>query len=343
MSMRLGDIAAYTGTEIRGDADVVIDGVMPFELAGEGDIAVAATPKFVKMADQCQAAALVVPADFKGDSKANLLLADSPMAAFADIMQLFAPKPVRFQGVHPTAVIGDEVRLGKNVSVGSCVVVEDGAEVGDDCTLMAGVFIGRNVTIGAGSFLHPRACVLAGCRLGERVVINAGAVIGSDGFGFAPDKQGVYHKIPHLGTVHIANDVEVGANATIDRATFGETVIDNGVKLDNLVHIAHNVRIGEHTVIAAQTGVAGSTTIGRNVMFGGQVGVGGHIKIADRVMAGATAAIGQSVDTPGEILMSGMNAMPHRQWLRYQRIARNLPDLKARVDRLERELKGKNE
>lgn len=338
MPMRLGDLAEQIMGRIVGDAETVIYSAAPFEFADAGSITVAALPKFTKELSEgeCRAAAVIVPEGYEGVTRQNLIYAASPMAAFADAIRLLTPPKVYYQGVHPTAVVDDSARLGTNVSVGPHVTIGANVSIGANAKIMAGVFIGDNVNIGDDVLLHPNVSILSSCRLGDRVIVNAGAVIGSDGFGFAPDNQGVFHKILHLGIVRIGSDVEVGANTTIDRATFGATVIADGVKLDNMVQVAHNVEVGENTVIAAQTGIAGSTTIGRNVMFGGQVGISGHINIADRVMIGAASTVGQSIEEAGFVGMSGLNVMPHRQWLRYQRIARQLPELKAKLDSLER-------
>lgn len=338
MPMRLGDIVDKIKGRVQGDAEMVIYAAAPFELAETGNITVAATPKFFKTLGECRASAIIVPESFTGEARQALIYAESPMAAFADAIKLLMPPKKYYNGVHPTAVVDESVSLGENVSIGPNAVIGAKANIGDNAKIMAGVFIGDNVSIGNDVLLHPNVSILDNCQLGDRVIVNAGAVIGSDGFGFAPDKQGVFHKIMHLGIVRIGSDVEIGANTTIDRATFGATVIADGVKLDNLVHIAHNVSLGENTVIAAQTGIAGSTAVGRNVMFGGQVGVAGHLNIADRVMIGASASIGQSINEPGFVGMGGLNVMPHNEWLRYQRIARQLPAMRDKLNNLERML-----
>lgn len=346
MPMRLGDLAEQIMGRVAGDAETIIYAAAPFEFADAGSIAVAATPKYLKVLNECRASAVVVPEGFDGETRHNLIYAESPMAAFADAVRLLTPPKKYYDGVHPTATVDESARLGENASVGPHVTIGANAVVGANAKIMAGAFIGDNVNIGDDVLLHPNVVIMDHCRLGDRVIINAGAVIGGDGFGFAPDKQGFFHKILHLGIVRIGSDVEVGANSAIDRATFGATIISDGVKLDNMVHIAHNVEIGENTVIAAQTGIAGSTKIGRNVMFGGQVGVTGHISVADRVIIGAASSIAQSIEEEGYVGMSGLHVMPHRQWLRYQRIVRQLPELKAKVDSLARmiaEKKGTDE
>ena len=341
MPMRLGELAKQIAGHVVGDAEIMINSVAPFEFADIGSITLAGTSKFMKALNECRASAVIVPANFIGETNHNLIYAESPMAAFADVARLLVPPKQYYEGIHPTAVVDESARLGENVSVGPHVTIEANVNIGDNTKIMAGVFIGINVNIGRDTLLYPNVVVLENCRLGDRVIIHTGAVIGSDGFGFAPDKQGIFHKVPHLGVVRINSDVEIGANCTIDRATFGATIISNGIKLDNMVHVAHNVEIGENTVIAAQTAIAGSAKIGRNVMFGGQVGVAGHITIADRVTVGSASSVGQSIDEEGFVGLSALHVLPHKQWLRYQRIARQLPELKAKVDNLERILAGK--
>lgn len=336
MPMRLGDIAAQIKGRVKGDEESVIYAAAPFDLAEAGNITVAATPKFVKMIGECRATAIIVPENFEGDAKQTLIYAESPMAAFADVVRLLMPPKKYYNGIHPRAVVDESAIIGENASIGPNVYIGVNVTIGANAKIMGGVYIGDNVNIGDDVLLHPNVTILDSCQLGDRVIINSGAVIGSDGFGFAPDKQGVFHKIMHLGIVRIGSDVEIGANTTVDRATFGATVISDGVKIDNLVQVAHNVTIGDNTVIAAQVGIAGSTTVGRNVMFGGQVGVAGHISIADRVMIGAKSSIGQSIDEPGFVGMSAVHVMPHSQWLRYQRIVRQLPELRNKVNNLEK-------
>lgn len=336
--MRLRDLAAQINGRVDGDADALIYAAAPFELAKAGGIAVASSAKYIKNLAECRATAIIVPENYTRNTEHNLVFATSPMAAFADAVRILTPPRQYYAGVHPSAIIGDNSSWGENVSIGPYVVIGVNVSIGANAKIMAGVFIGNDVIIGDDVLLHPNVAVLDSCQLGDRVIVNAGTVIGSDGFGFAPDKQGFFHKILHLGNVCIGSDVEIGANAAIDRATFGSTIIGNGAKLDNLVHVAHNVSIGDNSVIAAQGGIAGSTSLGRNVMFGGQVGVGGHIQIADRVMVGATAAIAQSIEEAGAVYMGGIPAMPQSRWLRFQRIARQLPELKAKVDKLERML-----
>ena len=225
---------------------------------------------------------------------------------------------------------------GADAAIGPLVVVGDDVSLGERCILQPGVVIGDDVIIGDDVHLHPNVTIRHGCRIGSRVVIQAGSVIGSDGFGYAPDGDR-YHKIPHTGTVRIDDDVEIGAGNTIDRGTFGCTHIQHGVKTDNLVHIAHNVVVGPHSILVAQVGISGSATLGRHVVLAGQVGVTGHLHIGDYVMAGGKTGISKSV--PDGQVISGAPELPHRLWLKVQRIIPRLPELRRKVAMLERRLK----
>ncbi|OGR16067.1 MAG: hypothetical protein A3K53_07500 [Deltaproteobacteria bacterium RIFOXYB2_FULL_66_7] len=230
--------------------------------------------------------------------------------------------------VHPTAV------LGKEVHVGPFAVVAEGAVVGDRVTLYPGAYVGKGAEVGEDSVLHPRVTLYEGGRIGKRVLLHAGCVIGSDGFGFAPTPQG-YRKIPQVGIVEIGDDVEIGANTTVDRAALGVTRIGPGTKLDNLIQVGHNVEIGRDTVIAALVGIAGSARIGNRVMIGGQAGVAGHLEVGDGVMLGAKSGVAVSLSAKEHRAWSGVPAMPHRTWLKMVTLLPRLPELFRRVTRLE--------
>jgi UDP-3-O-[3-hydroxymyristoyl] glucosamine N-acyltransferase len=223
------------------------------------------------------------------------------------------------------------------VTIGPTVVIGDQVTVGDRVWLHPGVVIGNNVTIGNDVTIHPNATILERCTMGDRVIIHAGTVIGSDGFGYAPDGK-CYHKIPHTGIVQIDDDVEIGANNTIDRASFGKTHIGRGVKTDNLVHVAHNVIVGENTVLVAQVGISGSVTIGENVILAGQAGVAGHLTIGNGAIVGPQTGVGKSVPD-GQIVSSGIPEMPHKLWLRVQRLIPKLPEFSKRLSGLEKNFK----
>jgi UDP-3-O-[3-hydroxymyristoyl] glucosamine N-acyltransferase len=336
MKIALSKIAALVNGNITGDAEKMISGAAPFELADEDQIAVAASAKFLKKIGDCAAGAILVPRDFTADAR-NLLQVDNPMVAFAKIMQYFHPPAQPPAGIHPGAVVGPAFKYGQNVTVGPQVAIGRQVTVGDRVWLHPGVVVGDEVVIGDDVTIYPNVTIQARCVVGNRVTINAGTVIGSDGFGFAPDGK-CYHKIPHTGIVQIDDDVEIGANNAIDRGTFGKTYIGRGVKTDNLVHIAHNVIVGENTVLIAQVGIAGSARIGKNAIIAGQAGIAGHLTIGDGATVGPQTGVGKPVPD-GQIVSSGIPEMPHRIWLRVQRLIPKLPEFSKRLAGLEKKLK----
>jgi UDP-3-O-[3-hydroxymyristoyl] glucosamine N-acyltransferase len=334
MDLSLDQIAERVTGEAHGDLQKTIRDVAPFEAAGEDDITFADSPKFYKKIDDTAAGAVIVPRDIKIETK-NTIEVDNPKVAFAKLMDIFHPPARPETGINPTAVIGNNFKYGPDISIAPLVVIGKNVILGTGVILGPGVVIGDNVVIGDDVRIHPNVTVLEGCRLGSRIIIHAGSVIGSDGYGYAPDGER-YHKIPQLGIVQIDDDVEIGACNTIDRATFGKTWIKQGVKTDNLVHIAHNVTVGENTVMVAQTAIAGSATVGKHVALGGKAAIGGHINVGDNVMIGAKAGVIQSVDA-GEIV-SGFPQMPHRIWLRVTRLLPQLPGFKKQLSAIEKRL-----
>jgi UDP-3-O-[3-hydroxymyristoyl] glucosamine N-acyltransferase len=348
--MRLRDIAALLPAELDGDGDCDITRVAKIEEAGTGAITFIANPRYRKHFETTAASAVIVGKDFPvpgraaGDRPALLRAAD-PYAAFLKVLVTFNPQPDPMPpGRHGSAVIAASAVLADDVRVGPQAVIGERCRIGRGSMVGAGVVIGDGVTIGEACLLHPRVVIRNGCTLGNSVILQPGVVIGSDGFGFAPRADGSYEKIPQLGTVVIEDDVEIGANTTVDRATLGETRIRRGTKLDNLIMVAHNVVIGEHTVMAAQTGISGSTRIGSRVMVGGQVGFTGHLEIADGTRFGAQSGIHRSVTTPGTT-MFGTPAMTQREAFRVQGALTQLPGLlaevralKSKIEELERRL-----
>jgi UDP-3-O-[3-hydroxymyristoyl] glucosamine N-acyltransferase len=292
------------------------------------------SPKYLKRLEKTSAGAVIVPDGFTDSSK-DLLWSENPYASFAKIFQLYQKNKRPVEGIHASAVIGEGCRIGDEAAIGPMTAIGNGVSIGPRVAIFGNVHIGDGVVLGDDVRIYPNVTILDGCVIGSRVVIHAGSVIGSDGFGFAPDGE-VYHKIPHVGIVRIEDDVEIGAANTIDRGTFGETRIGSGVKTDNLVHIAHNVHIGDNTLLVAQVGISGSTTIGRHSVLAGQVGVVGHIHIGDNVMIGAQSGVGKSV--PDGSVISGSPAMPHKRFLQVQTILPRLPDLRRRLAELERRL-----
>lgn len=336
MKISLSQIAALVQGNIIGDGEEKISGAAPFELAGEGQITVAGNAKFLKKIGNCAAAAIIVPLDFETDTH-NLLQVDNPMVAFAKIMQYFHPTIQPATGIDAGAAVGEDFKCGQNVTVGPQVAIGRQVTVGDRVWIQPGAVVGDEVVIGDDVIIYPNVTIQARCIVGNRVIIHAGAVIGSDGFGFAPDGK-CYHKIPHTGIVHIDDDVEIGANNTIDRGTFGKTYIGRGVKTDNLVHIAHNVSVGENTVLVAQVGISGSVTIGKNAILAGQAGVAGHLTIGDGATVGPKTGVGKPVPE-GQIVSAGIPEMPHRLWLRVVRMIPKLPEIGKRLTELEKKFK----
>jgi UDP-3-O-[3-hydroxymyristoyl] glucosamine N-acyltransferase len=348
--MKLRDIGTLLNAEIEGSGDIEIARVAKIDEAGQGDITFLANPKYAKYLGSTKASAVIVSRTLTvapGERLPALVRVDDPYVAFLRVLVTFSPPESPFPaGIHPTAVIAPSATIGKNARIGAHVVIGERVRLGDDAVIGHGVVLGDGVEVGPGSLLYANVTVREGCRIGARVIIHSGTVIGSDGFGFAPKKDGTYEKIPQLGIVVIEDDVELGANCAVDRATLGETRICKGTKLDNLIQVAHNVVIGENTVIAAQAGISGSTRIGANCMIGGQVGFAGHIEIADRTKFGAQSGVHHSVTEQGGGFF-GSPALPQREGFRVSAAMTHLPDLlatvrelKAKVERLENDRSG---
>ncbi|UCF95697.1 MAG: UDP-3-O-(3-hydroxymyristoyl)glucosamine N-acyltransferase [Desulfobacterales bacterium] len=334
MEILLSQIAALVQGNVVGDPNKLIRGVAPFETAHEDEITLAGQAKFLKKMDETRAGAVIVASGVEGFSH-NLLQVDNPPVAFAQVMEFFHPPAVPEAVIDPRAVIGRDFVCGADVAIGPLAVVGDRVTLGDRVWLFPGVIIGNDVVIGDDTIIYPNVTVYSRCRIGQRVIIHAGTVIGSDGFGFAPNGD-QYYKIPHTGSVQIDDDVEIGANNTIDRGTFGKTWVRRGVKTDNLVHIAHNVTVGENSVLVAQVGISGSVTIGKNAILAGQAGIAGHLRIGDRATVGPQCGVGKSV--PDGAVVIGSPEMPHKKWFRLQRIVAQLPELKKRLEALEKKL-----
>lgn len=334
MQKTLEELALLTGGRVSGDASAVITGVASIEDAGQGDITFLADKRLSGFLASTKASAVITGAEAAGG--VNQLIVKNPLLAFSAILDVFRPAELPQPGISPKAEIHPGAILGSGVSIQAFAVVEAGAKVGDRVALFPGVYVGKNAGIGDDSVLYPGVAVREECRIGKRVIIHANTVVGSDGFGYV--REGAkYIKVPQRGIVRIEDDVELGACVTVDRATIGETVIGSGSKIDNLVQIAHNVKIGSDTVMAAQTGIAGSTRVGSRVQFGGQVGLAGHITIGDDSMIGAQSGV--MSDLPGKAAWSGSPAMPHRDWLRAQAVFSKLPGLKKKVEELEKKIK----
>ncbi|MGB7947817.1 MAG: UDP-3-O-(3-hydroxymyristoyl)glucosamine N-acyltransferase [Candidatus Binatia bacterium] len=333
-------MAHHVGGTVIGDGRIVIRRVAPIEDAGPGDITFLANPRYQRFLASCAASAVIVGPGVISDSWASepigYLEAPDPYVAFAKILQLFSPAPTYSEEVSRQAHIDPTADLKAGVTVFPNVFVGRETRVGARTVLYPGVFLGEHVRVGEHCVLHPNVVVRDGCRIGNRVVLHAGVVIGSDGFGYAvEDARRV--KIPQIGIVELEDDVEIGANTTVDRATFGRTLIAKGVKIDNLVQIAHNVWVGENSVIAAQAGIAGSTRIGNGVMLGGRVGIINHLTIGDGARIGPGSGILRSVP-PGVMRSSGLDAAPHRDWLKVITLLPQLAKLWTTVRHLERRM-----
>ena len=326
--MKLRDLADRLHCRLEGDGDLDITRVAGIEDAGPGDLTFLANPKYASLVTETRASAIILGDDAPA-APCAMLRAAHPYRSFADALRLLGRSERPPAGVHPSAIVAPDARLGADVSIGPLVVVGANADIGDRVVLHAHVVIGPGARIGADSILHARVSVRDRSVLGARVIVQDGAVIGSDGFGFVTDSDGRHHKIPQQSIVVIEDDVEIGANTTIDRPAVGETRIGRGTKVDNLVMIAHGVQVGEGSILAAQVGIAGSSKLGRGVVLAGQVGVAGHIEIGDRARATAQTGIPNSVE-PGA-LVSGYPAIDNRDWLKAVAIFRTLPELKRRL------------
>jgi UDP-3-O-[3-hydroxymyristoyl] glucosamine N-acyltransferase len=332
--IRLTELAERIGARLTGGGDTNVRGIAPIEEAGPGQVTFLANPKYARFVQASNAEAVIAKEPVEG-ARTRFLLADNPYLAFARAVEIFHPATRLPAGISPLASVHPTAQIGRDVTISPFAVVEEGASVGDRTVLYAGVFLGKGARVGENCLLYPNVVLYQDVRVGAGVILHAGCVIGSDGFGFVPTPEG-YRKIPQVGTVEIGDDVEIGANTTIDRAALGVTRVSRGTKLDNLVQVGHNVEIGEDTVIAAQTGISGSCRIGRRVMIGGQVGLAGHLEVGDGVMLGAKSGVPASLDASESRVWSGIPVMPHRTWLRLARLLPKLPDLFRRVRRLER-------
>ncbi len=333
MKKTLQEIADIVGGRIAGDAAIEIEGLDNIAGAGVGDLTFAVEPH-IEEAKTCKAAAVMLSEGVEDFPKTALYVED-PRAAFAKLLDIFTPKLERPVEVSDKAYVGKDVKLGQNVTIMPFAMVDDHAVIGDNVVLYPHTYIGQYAEIGDDTVVYSNATVREHCRVGKRCVIHSSAVIGSDGFGFTT-KDGVHTKVPQVGIVVLEDDVEIGAHDGIDRAAMGATVIGKGTKIDNLVHIGHNCKIGANCLIVAQTGISGSTTVGHNVTFGGQVGTVGHINIgANSVYAARSGIIG---DMPEGVFCAGFPVQSHTEWLRMQAAMKRLPEMMKKMKQLEKKL-----
>jgi len=340
MGVTLAELASRCQAEYRGDPHWVIERVATLEQAGPHDLGFVVGDKYRDLLDATAAGAVILHPRDAGRFRGNLLLSENPRLVFTRAASILHAAPPAVPGRHPTAVIDATADIAADAAIGPHAVIEAGARIGSGAVIGAGCVIGREASIGAGSRLHPHVTVTERCVIGARCILHPGAVIGSDGFGYAIDGAR-WEKTPQLGRVVIGDDVEIGANTTIDRGALGDTVIENGVKLDNLIQIAHNVVIGEDTAIAACVGIAGSTRIGKRCTIAGQAGVVGHIEIADDVHILGAAVVSHSIPQPGRY--AGFPLEPYADWLRNAVRMRQLDEMAQRLRALEKKLKKLSE
>lgn len=331
----LRELAEYLGGTVAGDESKTVTGVSSLDDAASEQITFLANPRYASKVATTGAGAVVLPPGAERHGR-NAIHVANPYLAFAKLLTLFHVAPHTPKGVMDGALVGRNVTMGCDVTVYPGAVVGDDVTLGDRVTVHPGAVLYEGVTVGSDVTLHANVVVYQGCRIGNRVTIHAGTIVGSDGFGYAPDGDGFY-KIPQLGIVLIEDDVEIGSNTTIDRAALTATVIGRGTKIDNLVQIAHNCIIGENCTIVSQVGISGSTKLGKRVTLAGQVGVAGHLTIGDNVMVGAKSGIPGNV--PAGSMLSGIPAFSHREWLRSSAVLPKLPDLKKTVAELEKRVR----
>lgn len=342
---KLRELAKIFNCEYEGNGEVEITGVESLERAKKGDISFYEGPKYRPLLEKTEASAVIIPLEEKFE-KLPVLKAKNPKLIFAEILELFYEQYLPKPGIHPSAFVSKKAKIGKNVSIGAFCYIGDYTEIGDNCIIFPLVSIYPCVKIGEGTIIHSLVSIREKTIIGKKVIIHNGAVIGSDGFGYVRKEDGSYRKIPQTGRVIIEDEVEIGANTAVDRATVGETVIKKGSKIDNLVQIAHNVEIGENSVLAGQVGIAGSSKIGKGTVLGGQVGIADHVKIGERVIAAAKTGV--TKDVPDDSFIAGI---PHTDIKTWRKIYACLPqlydlikeikNLKLKIEELERKLKEK--
>ncbi len=336
MVFSAAQIAHIINGKVEGDADATVNSFGKIEEAGPGQLSFLANPKYEEFLYNSQASVIIIndSLELKQSVSATLIRVLDAYSAFAILLGKYQQiKQQQLKGIQQPAYISDTASYGQNVFIGAFAYIGENVQIGDNTKIYPGVYLGNNVQIGHHTTLHPGVKILYDCKIGNNVTIHAGTVVGSDGFGFAPQADGSFSKVPQIGNVGIEDDVEIGANCTIDRATIGSTVIKKGAKLDNLIQIAHNVEIGHSTVVAAQVGISGSTKVGNGVMIGGQAGIVGHIHIGDRAKINAQSGVSKDLE-PGKAV-TGSPAHDYASALRSQAIGRKLPDLEKRIKKLE--------
>jgi UDP-3-O-[3-hydroxymyristoyl] glucosamine N-acyltransferase len=332
---RLSEIVAALGGKLDGP-DVLVSAIAQTDKAKAGELTFLTDKKYIKTLPNCQASAIII-----SDKDANTLnlsipkiISDNPYLYYSRVVDLFHPKPRMSVGIKDTVKISKNTSIGKNAAIGDYVVIGENSHIGDNCQIHSGVVIGDNVFIGNDAIIYPKVVIYSAVKIGNNCSLQSGCIIGSDGFGYAPDANRHWHKIPQVGGVVIGNDVEVGANTTIDSGALGPTIIEDGVKIDNLVQIAHNVKLGAHTAIAAQAGIAGGTTIGKYCQIAGAAGITGHVTIADYTVIGGASNVSKDI-TVADIYSSGIPAFQYKEWAKIMVYMRNWSDTQDRIKKLE--------
>lgn len=337
----VGEIAALIGAEVEGDNALEITGLAKIEEGKAGAITFFANPRYEQHIYTTKASAIIVGSDFTPRSPLSLTLlrTPDPYAAFSTLLGMATAMLQNKKGIEQPSFVAPSAEVAEDVYIGAFAYIGNNARIGKGAKIYPHAYVGDHASVGAGTTVHPHVSIYFGCQVGADCIIHSGAVIGSDGFGFAPQKDGSFQKVPQTGIVRIEDQVEIGAGCTIDRATLGETVIRKGAKLDNLIQVAHNVEIGENTVIAAQAGISGSTRLGKNCMVGGQVGIVGHLQLADGTRIGAQSGVSKSTTEAGTALR-GSPAQTYKQQLRSEAVFRNLDELAKKIHSLEQQLKN---
>ena len=334
MEKTLKELADLVGGEVAGNASILIKGVAPLESAAEGDITFITSPKYAHLLKTTAASAVITPPEMKVEDK-DLIVSRNPQLAHAKILTLFNSRPYMAKGIDKRAYIGRRPKISDTVNIYPFAYIGDDVEIGERTVVHPGAFVGNGCIIGSDVAIYPNTTIMDRCIVGNRVIIHAGVVIGADGFGFARDGKRHY-KIPQTGIVQIDDDVEIGANTTIDKAASEKTWIKRGTKIDNLVQVAHNVVIGEDSIIVAQAGIAGSSILGSNVVLGGQVAVVDHVKLGNNVMVGGQSGVTSDVNE--NQVVSGTPAIPHRDWLKASLVFSHLPDMRKMIKELEKKV-----
>lgn len=339
MEFTAKQIAEVINGEVVGDENVAVSVFSKIEEGKPGSLTFLSNPKYTNYIYSTEASIVLVSSKFvpEHEVKATMIKVENPYDCLARLMMMYESAKPKKKGIDPLAFVSPSAKVGEDVYIGAFAYIGENAVIGDDTKIYPHAYVGDNVKIGENATLYQHVSVYAECRVGNNCILHSGCVIGADGFGFAPTENG-YEKIPQIGNVVLEDDVEIGANTCIDRATMGSTIVHKGAKIDNLVQIAHNDEIGSNTVIAAQTGVAGSTKIGEWCMFGGQVGVAGHITVGNKVNVGAQTGVNSHVE--GNQTIMGYPAMSYRDFIKTSVLQRKLPDMMKRIDALEKEIKA---